>query len=63
MEDYIRKQLSEGDWAVQNYKELQEKYPDQWVAIKGHKVIAHGKDVDKYPKDFTIFVTSGAEIF
>lgn len=63
MEEEIRKQLSEGDWAVHNYKELQEKYPDQWVAIRDHKVIGHGKEVEKYSKDFTIFITSGAEIF
>lgn len=63
MQQEIKKQLAEGNWAVRNYKQLQEKYPDQWVVIRNQKVIAHGKDADKYPKDFSMFITSGAEIF
>lgn len=63
MELKTQNQLDEGKWAIDHYKELQEKYHDKWVVIRGHKVIASGKDVDKYPDDFIIFITSGAEIF
>ncbi len=63
MELKIKNQLDEGKWAISHYKELQEKHPDEWVVVRGHKIIAHGKDVDKYQDDFIIFITSGAEIF
>ncbi len=34
-------------WAEKNYSDLQEKYPDKWVAIVDKKVIAAGKSVKK----------------
>lgn len=63
MEQKLKEYFEERDWALEHYKELQEKYADEWVAIKNRKVVSHGKDVDRFKDVFTIFVTSGAEIF
>ena len=54
--------LEEDKWAMEHYKELQEKYPDEWVIISGNKVIKHGKDIEQTSEDYGIFVSSGAEI-
>ena len=32
-------------WAEKNYPDLQEKYPDKWVAIVNKKVVAAGKSL------------------
>ncbi len=34
-------------WIGEKYSELQRKYPDQYVAIKNGKVVAHGRDVKR----------------
>lgn len=31
------------DWAYDNYNELVEKYPDQWISIIDKNVVASGK--------------------
>lgn len=63
MQESIPKRFWEEDeWAMEHYKELQEKYPDEWVLIKNNKVIKHGKDLDQSSEDYGIFVSSGAEI-
>lgn len=31
------------DWAYDNYNELVEKYPDQWISIVDKNVVASGK--------------------
>ncbi len=33
------------NWITKRYSELQRKYPNQYVAVKNGKVIAHGRDV------------------
>ena len=55
--------FDEDEWAMKHYKELQEKYPEQWVIIKGQRVIKHGKDIHQKSDEYSIFVGSGAEIF
>jgi len=40
----LLKRMKNRDWLENNFKEIQEKYADQWVAIMGEKVIAHGND-------------------
>ena len=50
-------------WAMEHYKELQERYPDEWVVIKNSKVIKHGIDIEQTSDDYSLFVSSGAEIF
>jgi hypothetical protein len=32
-------------WIGERYSELQHKYPNQYVAIKNGKVVAHGRDI------------------
>ena len=59
----LKKFLKEDKWAMEHYKELQEKYPDEWVLIKGNKIIKHGTDIEQASDDYTIFVSSGADIF
>jgi len=63
MEQMLKDYFRERKWALENYKELQEKYPDEWIAVKNNKVLSHGKDVANVNDAFTIFVTSGAEVF
>ena len=63
MEPKLKEYFKERNWALENYKALQEKYPDQWVAVKSNKVVSHGKDIENFQDAFTIFVTSGAEVF
>jgi len=59
----LKKFLNEDKWAMEHYKELQEKYPDEWVVVKNNKVVKHGSDVEQSSDDYTIFVSSGADIF
>jgi hypothetical protein len=40
----LLKRMKNRDWLENNFKEIQEKYADQWVAIMEEKVIAHGND-------------------
>lgn len=63
MEQKLKEYFKERNWAMEHYKELQEKYPDQWVAVKSNKVVLHGKAVENAQDAFTIFITSGAEVF
>lgn len=35
------------NWITKRYSELQQKYPNQYVAVKNGKVIAHGRDFGK----------------
>ncbi len=58
----IKQFLKEDKWALAHYKELQEKYPDEWVIIKDSKVVKHGKDIEQYGDEYSLFITSGAEI-
>ena len=37
----LKKFFDEDKWTMKHYKELQEKYPDEWVVIKDNKVIKH----------------------
>ncbi len=34
-------------WIGERYSELQRKYPNQYVAIKNVKVVAHGRDMKR----------------
>lgn len=63
MEQKLKDLLKEDKWAMEHYKELQEKYPDEWVIIKGNKIIRHGRDIEQKSDEYSLFVTSGAEIF
>jgi len=63
MEQKLKEYFEERDWVMEHYKELQEKYPDEWIAVKNRKVVSHGGDIDRFKDAFTIFVTSGAEVF
>ena len=54
--------FEEDEWAMKHYKELQEKYPDQWVVIKNQQVIRHGINISQRSTEYSIFVSSGAEI-
>ena len=40
----LLKRMKNRDWLENHFKEIQEKYADQGVAIVGEKVIAHGND-------------------
>ncbi len=35
----------EFNWITKRYPELQSKYPNQYVAVKNGKIIAHGRDL------------------
>jgi hypothetical protein len=59
----LKQYFEDRDWVAEHYKELQEKYPDEWVAVKDKTVISHGGDVDKVEDAFKIFVTSGSEVY
>ncbi len=58
----LKKFLKEDKWAMEHYKELQEKYPDEWVIIKDNKVVMHGVDIEQRSDEYSLFVTSGADI-
>ena len=58
----LKKFLEEDKWAMEHYKELQERYPDEWVIVKNNKVIRHGNNIEQKSYEYTIFVTSGADI-
>lgn len=58
----LKEFLKEDEWAMEHYKELQEKYPDEWVIIKGNKVIKHGINIEQRSDEYSFFVTSGADI-
>ena len=62
MEALSKKFFEEDEWAMRHYKELQEKYPDEWVIIKNQQVIKHGRNVSQRSKEYSIFVSSGTEI-
>ena len=36
---------SDSDWAIENYSDLMEAYPDQWVAVHLCRVVASGTDL------------------
>ena len=59
----LNQYFKERDWTFKNYKKLQKKYPDKWIAVKNQKVVSYGKNVDRVKGAFTMFVTSGAEFF
>ena len=58
----LKKFLEEDKWAMEHYKELQEKYPDEWIVIKDNKVIKHGTDIEQRSNEYSLLVTSGADI-
>ena len=58
----LKEFLKEDKWAMEHYKELQEKYPDEWVMIKDNKVIRHGINIEQRSDEYSLFVTSGADI-
>lgn len=62
MEQQLKEFFKEDKWAMEHYKELQEKYPDEWVMIKGNKVIKHGINIEQKSDEYSLFVSSGAEI-
>ncbi len=35
------------EWIGEKYSELQRKYPNQYVAIKSGKIVAHGRDIKR----------------
>ena len=35
------------NWITKRYSELQGKYPNQFVAVKNGKVVAHGRDLKR----------------
>jgi len=34
-------------WVHENFDDLLKKYPDQWIAVKDHRVIASGPDLSE----------------
>ncbi len=34
-------------WIGERYSELQRKYPNQYIAIKNGRVVAHGRDIKR----------------
>ena len=38
------------DWTSENYSELMQKYPNEWVTVVNGKIISHGKDLEKIIK-------------
>ena len=54
--------LKEDKWAMEHYKKLQEKYPDEWIIIKNNRVVKHGINIEQKSDDYSLFVTSGADI-
>lgn len=49
-------------WVYQNYAELTERYPDQWVAIVDKKVIAAG-DLEEVKEKATRKIKRGDIVF
>ena len=43
----LLKRMKNRDWLENHFKEIQEKYADQWVAIIGEKLVAHGNDPEE----------------
>ncbi len=39
------KRFAEADWFLENLEALVERYPEQWLAIKGEQVRIHNPDV------------------
>ena len=37
----------EYDWAFSHYSQLAKRYPDQWVAFSGHRVVAAGTRLNR----------------
>ncbi|MFQ6054813.1 MAG: DUF5678 domain-containing protein [Methanosarcinales archaeon] len=35
-------------WIAEHYPELQEKYPDEWIAVHNNKVLAHGREFGRW---------------
>ena len=58
----LKEFLKEDKWAMEHYKELQEKYPDEWIVIKDNKIIRHGINIKQRIDEYSLFVTSGADI-
>lgn len=58
----LKEFFKEDKWAMEHYKELQEKYPDEWIIVKGNKVVRHGTNIEQSSDEYSLFVTSGAEI-
>ena len=58
----LKEFFEEDKWAMEHYKELQEKYPEEWVTIKNNKVVKHGVDIEQRSDEYGLFVTSGADI-
>ena len=58
----LKKFLEEDKWAMEHYKKLQEDYPDEWIVIKDSKVVKHGINIEQKSDEYSLFVTSGADI-
>ena len=43
----LLKRMKNRDWLENHFKEIQEKYADQWIAIIGEKLVAHGNDPEE----------------
>jgi hypothetical protein len=43
----LLKRMKNRDWLENHFKEIQEKYADQWIAVIGEKLVAHGNDPDE----------------
>ncbi len=43
----LQKRMKNRDWLEENFKEIQEKFSERWIAILGEKIIADGNDPDE----------------
>ncbi len=60
--------MSASDWIMEHFLELQEKYPNMYIAVKGREVIAHGKRLSNVLKktkrvECTIEFVQSGELF
>jgi len=60
--------LSVSDWVRDHYLELQRKYPNMYIAVKGRRVIAYGKSLSNVLKkagrvECTIEFVQSGELF
>ena len=64
---------SEYDWAFAHYRQLVERYPEQWVAFANHRILAGGRNLARvlakahqqvnWPHIPHLFVEAGVHVY
>ncbi len=65
--------LQSCDWVKENLSDLVDRYPDQWIAVEGERVVAAGPDLGEVTREAERqstscdivyeFIASGSMIF